>query len=222
LAPELPGALELIEHLARTGVVAAVGHSDATFAEVETAVAAGLRHATHCYNRMRPLHHREPGVVGAALVLPGLSADVVLDGHHVHPAAAKLLLAAKGAEGVGLITDAMQATGLGDGEYVRPGDRRVTVRDGMVRLDSGALAGSVLTLDQAVRNATRWLGLGLGAAAQLAGGLAARVLGLNEQPALAVGADADICLLDGDGCIAATIVGGQVAYQHRGVTPWKE
>ncbi len=213
LAPEQPGAPKLIEHLARTGVVACAGHTDATAEQVLVAIERGLRHATHCFNAMRALHHREPGVVGAVLASDRLSADVVLDGNHVHPVAADVLFRAKGPEHVGLITDSMQATGLGDGTYVRPGNRRVIVEGGVVRLESGALAGSVLTLDQAVRNASAWLGLPLHAAARLASGLTARLLGLGRRKGtLEIGADADICLLRADGQVAYTIVGGAVVY----------
>jgi N-acetylglucosamine-6-phosphate deacetylase len=215
LAPEQPGALALITHLADTAVIAAAGHTDATYAQVVQALERGLRHATHCFNAMRGLHHREPGVVGTVLGLDRLSADVILDGHHVDPVVGRILYNAKGARGLALITDAMQATGLGDGDYVRPGNRHVVVRDGVVRLESGALAGSVLTLDQAVRHAAAWFCLSFGNAAELANGLAVRLLGLDgRKGTLAVGADADICLLDRAGQVCVTVVGGTVAFQR--------
>jgi N-acetylglucosamine-6-phosphate deacetylase len=224
LAPEEPGALPLITHLAETGVIAAAGHTDATYAQVREAVERGLRHATHCFNRMRGLHHREPGCVGGVLDLDSLSADVILDGHHVDPPAARVLYQAKGPRGLGLITDAMQATGLGDGAYVRPGNRRVIVRDGVVRLESGALAGSVLTLDRSVRHAAAWFGLSLSLAAGLASRLSARLLDLEERRGtLAVGADADIVLLDRAGHVCMTVVGGEIAYQrHTADRPERE
>ena len=213
LAPEAAGAVELVAHLAHRGVIAAAIHTNATYDEVRAAADAGLSHVSHCFNAMRGLHHREPGVVGAAMALDSLSVDAILDGYHVHPVVARILYSAKGPAAFALITDSMQATGLGDGSYVRPGGREVVVRDGQARLSSGALAGSVLTIDCAVRHAARWFNLPIAEAASLARQCSARLL--DQDVELAVGAPADLCGLDTDGEVVWTMVAGEIRYERR-------
>jgi N-acetylglucosamine-6-phosphate deacetylase len=210
LAPELPGSLPAIARLVRKGVAVSVGHTDATYAEAMAAFDAGARHATHLFNGMRPLHHREPGVAGAALDRAGVTCELICDGWHVHPAAMRLATRLKGTEGTVLVTDAMAAAGLGDGAY-RIGDLPVRVRDGRAELDdgSGTLAGSTLTMGAAVRNAVALAGVALADALAMASATPARLLGLQERKgALAAGHDADLVVL-GDGLeVAGTMVAG--------------
>jgi N-acetylglucosamine-6-phosphate deacetylase len=209
LAPELPGALELIGLLVQAGVVASLGHSDATYVEAGAAVGAGARAATHLFNAMRPLHHREPGVAGAALDLPELSCELICDGVHADPAALRLAYRAKGLAGIRLATDATEAAGMPDGEY-RLGRAAVMVRAGIARTAGGAaLAGSTLTMDAAVRNAVRFLGLTVEEAVALASTNPARLLGLGDRKgAIAPGMDADLVVLDDALNVRATMIGG--------------
>jgi N-acetylglucosamine-6-phosphate deacetylase len=194
VAPELPGALELIDRLVDDGVVAAVGHTDATYAQASTAFARGARLLTHAYNGMRPLHHREPGPVAAALDA-GVACEVINDRVHVHPAALRLLPPDR----LVLITDAIDATGRGDGRY-RLGGQDVDVVGGQARLVAGgALAGSTLTLDVAVRRAVLEVGMSIAEASAAVSGHPARVLGVDDRcGAIAAGLDADLVVLDDD------------------------
>lgn len=195
LAPELPGALNCIEAAHAAGLVVALGHTDATYAEAESAIAKGARHTVHVFNAMRPFSHRETGVLGAALTDPLMTAEVIADGVHVDAPAIRLLLAAKGFEKVLLVSDGIAATGMPDGSY-RLGSIEVTVAGGVCRNAEGRLAGSTLTLDRAVRNVVA-LGVPLGAAVRMATLNPARLLGLEARKGvLAPGADADIVLLD--------------------------
>lgn len=215
LAPELPGALELVRFLHQQKIIASVGHSDATYEQTVAAAEAGVTRATHLFNSMRGLHHRAPGIVGAVLVRDDMYAEIILDGIHLHPAIAQLVLRAKGFERVVLITDATQAAGLGEGVYVRPGNRKITVKDGAARLDSGTLAGSVLTMDKAVSNAVRWLGLPLTKALAMASQVAAESLGLQQSKGvIAPGKDADLVVFKDDVHIWLTMVKGQIIYQR--------
>jgi len=150
IAPELEGAREVIAEAARRGVCVSLGHSDADLSSARAAVAAGARHATHGFNAMRPLDHREPGIVGEMLTDSRLSADIIADGIHLDPAIVELFLKAKGVDAAVLITDAISATGMPDGRY-RLGSFEVEVKNGRC-LAGGKLAGSVLTMDRAVRN----------------------------------------------------------------------
>jgi N-acetylglucosamine-6-phosphate deacetylase len=197
LAPELPGALECVEAARKEGLVVALGHTDATFAQAEAAVERGARHAVHVFNAMRPFSHRETGVLGAALTDPRLTAEVIADGVHVDAPAIRLLLAAKGFERVLLVSDATAATGMPDGNY-RLGNLEVIVSGGVCRNVEGRLAGSTLTLGRAVRNVVA-LGVPLGAALRMASLNPARLLGIDARKGiLAPGADADIVLLDSE------------------------
>src|SRR5258707_5090755 len=159
IAPELEDAPEAIAEAARRGVCVSLGHSDADFAAAERGIAAGARHATHTFNAMRPLDHRSPGILGAVLTDHRVSADIIADGVHLHPTIVKLLADAKGAAQTVLITDATSATGMPEGRY-RLGSFEVDVRDGKCMVD-GKLAGSVLTMDRAVRNLARFAQWGL-------------------------------------------------------------
>ncbi len=204
IAPELAAAEELIAAAAARGVLVSLGHSNATAAAARRGIQAGARHATHTFNAMRPLDHREPGIAGVVLDDDRLSADLIADGLHVDAAMMRLFLKAKGEERAVLITDAISATGLGDGIYPL-GGLQVTVRAG--RCDwQGSLAGSVLNLDQAVRNIMKFAGWDLARAWRLASLNPARALGL-ERGELRPGFPAELCAVSPAGEIVATLGG---------------
>jgi N-acetylglucosamine-6-phosphate deacetylase len=212
VAPELPGALDLVATAASDGVVVAIGHTDATYAEATAGFDRGARAATHLFNGMRPFHHRDPGPAGAALAAPRVTAEVIADGIHVHPAALRLAHAAKGPRRLALITDAMQAAGLGDGEYVL-GEQTVTVTAGEARTASGSLAGSTLTMDRAVRMCVEDAGIPLIDALQMASATPAELLGIGAVAGrIAPGADASLVVLDEALDAIGTMVRGRWAY----------
>jgi N-acetylglucosamine-6-phosphate deacetylase len=213
LAPELPNALEAIELLLEGGAVASAGHTDATCEEVTRAVDAGLSVGTHLYNAMRPLAHREPGTVGALLTDDRVKVGIIADGVHVHEAALRLAYRARGSEGLILVTDAMQAAGMPPGDY-ELGQRKVHLEDGAVRLPDGTLAGSALTMDEAVRNAVRFLGVSLAQAVCMAAETPAAALNLDGKGKIAAGCDADFVLLDAEGTVLETIVAGETVYER--------
>jgi N-acetylglucosamine-6-phosphate deacetylase len=206
LAPEREGALAAVRTLAEAGVLVSVGHSDATAAEVEAAADAGARMVTHVFNAQRPLHHREPGVVGRALVDPRLSPGLILDLHHVTPDAVRLVLAAAG-DRVVLVTDAVAATGMPPGRYVLGGEPVVVAEGSPPVRDDGVLAGSGLRLDEAVRHAVD-LGVPLASAVDAASRRPADLLGRPDLGRLAPGARGDLVWLDDDLRAAATWVAG--------------
>jgi N-acetylglucosamine-6-phosphate deacetylase len=206
IAPELEDAPEVMAEAARRGVCVSLGHSDADFAAAERGIAAGARHATHTFNAMRPLHHRSPGILGAVLTDGRVSADIIADGVHLAPAIVKLVADAKGPEQTVLITDAISATGMPEGRY-RLGSFEVDVRDGKC-MANGRLAGSVLTMDRAVRNLARFAEWGLPQAVAAASRNPARVARIANKGVLAVGADADFVVLNQEGQVLRTFVGG--------------
>ncbi len=206
IAPELEGAPEVIAEAARRGVAVSLGHSDADFEAAERGIAAGARHATHTFNAMRPLDHRSPGILGAVLTDGRVSADIIADGVHLDPAIVKLVASAKGPEQSVLITDAISATGMPDGRY-RLGSFEVDVRDGKCMAD-GKLAGSVLTMDRAVRNLARFAEWDLSQAVAAASRNPARVARIANKGVLAAGADADFVVLSPAGEVLRTFIGG--------------
>ncbi len=208
VAPELSGAPEMIKAAASRGVCISLGHSNATLAETQAGINAGARHATHTFNAMRPLDHREPGVLGTVLADVRVTADLIADGIHVHPEMVELFLRAKGIEGAVLITDAISATGMGDGKF-KLGNFEVQVTGDRCEFE-GKLAGSVLTLDRAVRNITQFAAWPLQHAVRLATANPARVLGRKDIGVLAPGARADLVVLSPHGEVQRTIVGGVV------------
>ncbi len=213
LAPEVNGAKELIYELQRLRVVASVGHSNATYTEVDDAIKCGIRHVTHTFNEMREFHHREPGVVGAALVHDELTAELIADNIHVHPASMKLLIMAKEPDRVVLITDAIRAAGMPDGKY-KLGRQDVVVKNGVCRLESGEIAGSTLTMDKAVRNMVKSVGLPLQTAIKMATINPAKVIGDDRKKgSLEPGKDADILIIDENVNVYMTIVKGKIAYK---------
>lgn len=210
LAPELPGSLELVERLARNGIVVSIGHTDATDAEARAAVDAGASAATHVFNAMTPFHHREAGAVGAVLDLPEVSCELICDGIHVDPVAMRLVHRAKGSLGIRLVTDAMSAAGMPDGEYGL-GGRSVTVAEGQAVLPGGgSIAGSTLTMEAAVQNAVRFLGVPVEEAILMASTNSARLLGLEGRKGqICAGFDADLVVLDELLVVRSTMVAGQ-------------
>ncbi len=207
VAPELPGAIELIEAAVAAKVIPAIGHSDAEYDQARAGIHAGACHAVHTFNAMRPFTHRDPGIVGAILTDPEVTAEVIADGVHVAGPAIQVLIGCKGFDAVLLASDGMAATGMPDGMY-RLGNFEVTVKNGVCRNAEGKLAGSTLTLDRAVRNLVA-LGVPLREALRMATILPARRLGLaGKKGILAVGADADLAVLTPDLRVAGTMTRG--------------
>jgi N-acetylglucosamine-6-phosphate deacetylase len=195
MAPELAGAVELIIEACKAGLVVSMGHTDATYGEAMTAISAGARHAAHVFNAMRPFAHRETGVLGAILTSPAVTAELIADGIHVDDAAIRVLVAAKGAEGVILVSDGTAATGMPDGRY-RLGSFEVSVAGGIARNSEGKLAGSTLTLDRALRHMLK-LGFPLKEVLPMLTSNPTRLLRLNHRKGcLKAGADADLVLLN--------------------------
>ncbi|MBO3747110.1 N-acetylglucosamine-6-phosphate deacetylase [Streptosporangiaceae bacterium NEAU-GS5] len=199
IAAELPNALDVIRDVTAEGVVAAVGHSDADYDQTLAAIEAGATVATHLYNALPPLGHRAPGPIAALLQDERVTIELINDGVHVHPAMLGLAMTVAGPDRTALITDAMAATGMGDGAY-RLGPMAVNVEHGVARLaDSGAIAGSTLTMDVAFRRTVQVVGRSLTEAARMAGLTPARALGLSADiGSISVGAYADLVVLDDD------------------------
>ncbi|MFZ0956814.1 MAG: N-acetylglucosamine-6-phosphate deacetylase [Candidatus Sulfotelmatobacter sp.] len=207
IAPELPGAMEVIAEAARRQVLVSIGHSDADSTAAQDGVRAGARHATHTFNAMRPLDHREPGILAEVLTDPQLTADIIVDGIHVTPLVVRIFLKAKGIEGSVLITDATAAAGMPEGRY-QLGTMMVDVKNGMCTID-GKLAGSVLTMDRAVRNVMEFGSWSLRDAVRAATLNPARAAGLAQQGQLGVGAEASFTVLSPSGDVRRTIVRGR-------------
>lgn len=214
LAPECPQNRELLREATLRGVAVAAGHTRASYDAMVEAVELGLSQATHLFNGMEPLHHRAPGVVGAALALDALRCEVIADGVHLHPATLKLAARAKGPDGIILVTDAMAGTGMPDGEYTL-GGVTVTVREGIARDPFGALAGSTLTMERAVANMAAACEMGLAAVLTMAGRTPARALGMGDRKGrIAPGYDADMVALEEDLTVALTMVAGEIVYRR--------
>jgi len=198
IAPELDGGLDALRRVRDAGAIAAVGHTDATYEVTREAVGAGARVATHLFNGMRPLHHREPGPILALLDAPDVVVELIGDGVHLHPAVVAHIARAKGFSGATLVTDAIAAAGMSDGAY-ELGGLDVEVRDGVARLsDGGSIAGSTATAASVFRRAVRASGLGLAEAVRLASTTPAALLGLDDRGAIAPGLRADLLILDED------------------------
>jgi len=206
LAPELPGALDLVDLLHARGVVVSLGHTNATASEAHAAFDRGVRAVTHVFNAMRPLAHRDPGVVGAALIRPDVVLQAIVDGVHLAPDIVRLLWRV-GAGRLSLVTDAIAGAGLGDGTYAL-GEIEIVVADDVVRSGDGVLAGSALTMIEAVRNLVA-VDVPLERALEAATSIPARVLGERALGRLAPGARADIVVLDDALEVVRTLVGGE-------------
>ncbi|HZW03569.1 MAG TPA: N-acetylglucosamine-6-phosphate deacetylase [Anaerolineaceae bacterium] len=212
LAPEQPGAIELIRALVARGVVVSAGHSLATYEQAEQAFSAGVTYGTHLYNAQPPLDHRKPGLSAALLTDPGVVFGMIVDGVHVHPAMVDLAWKAKGPDGITLVTDAMAALGMPPGTYPL-GDHEVVVDGTSAWLaDHSSLAGSILTHDSALRNLMAFTGCTLGEALLTLTRTPARVLGLTDRGRMASGAIADLVLLSPDGRVLMTVAAGEVVY----------
>ena len=212
LAPEIEQNRWLVADAAARGVTVSAGHTDATYDQALQAVSDGVRHVTHAFNAMRPLGHREPGMLGAALVVPELRCELVADNIHVHPAVMRLLFAAKGPAGVVLVSDAVRATGLPEGAYT-VGERPAFSMDGAIRLGDGTLAGSVLTLDRALHNLQAATGRPLAELWPAASRNAAQAIGVDDaKGSLEPGKDADLVLLDPALKVVVTVAEGAVVH----------
>jgi N-acetylglucosamine-6-phosphate deacetylase len=210
IAPEVEGAKAVIAEATARGVCVSIGHSDADLKAAQDGVAAGARHATHTFNAMRPLDHRDPGILAVVLMDDRISAEIIADGIHVDPLIVQLFLRAKGVDGAVLVTDGTAATGMPNGHY-RLGSLDVEVKDGKCTAD-GKLAGSVLTMDKAVQNVMKFTSCDLWHAVRLATLNPARTAGLAPQRGtITVGAFADMVALSPRGDVRTTIVRGEVA-----------
>lgn len=212
LAPETLTDMEFIPRCCSHKIIVSLGHSDATFEEAARAISAGASHITHMYNAMSPLHHRRPGLVGAALTQP-VTCELIADGIHIHPAALSLAVHAKGLDKIVLITDSMRACLLGEGES-ELGGQKVFVRDGRATLADGTLAGSILTMEKAVQNIWKFAHLTLPQAVQLATANPARELGFSDRGTLETGQRADLAIFDDDFNILQTYKKGTCIF-HR-------
>ncbi|KPJ63131.1 MAG: hypothetical protein AMS15_01635 [Planctomycetes bacterium DG_23] len=217
LAPELPGALELFPELLQAGVIISLGHTDATYEEAQRAIALGASHVTHLFNAMRPFYHREPGVIGAIFDAPEVSVQIIADGVHLHPATLRLAFALKGREKIALITDAVRGAGIDQKVFLSSSiRRRVEVKEGAPRLSTGQIAGSILTMDKAVKNIQDFVGASLVDAAFMASTTPARILKLDQKiGSIELGKDADIVLMNEAGEVQMTLIKGEVVYDAR-------
>ncbi len=213
LAPELPGGLDLVAVLAEQGVAVSAGHSNATYTEAQAGFDAGIRYGTHLFNAMPPLHHREPGLIGALLTDPRPTVGMIADGIHTHPSIVRMAWQTLGNTRLNLVTDAMAALGMPPGQHLL-GDYDVIVDETSARLADGTLAGSILSLDVALRNLITFAECSLAEALPTVTTTPARLLGLSDQRGLlAPGHLADLVLLSPEFDVVLTIVEGRIAYQ---------
>jgi len=211
LAPELQGGLKMIGFLRERGIIAAIAHSDATYEEAKQAFENGASHVTHCFNGMRPIHHRDPGLVIAAFEESNVSVQAIVDDVHLHPAIVRLIYREKGPDKMVLITDALQAMGMGDGTYLF-GGHDVTVRNGVATLVDGTLASSTVTMNEALAKTVQ-SGIPLRDAVKMATETPADVLGLANKGRIEPGADADLVLMNDQFEVIWTMVNGKMVYK---------
>jgi N-acetylglucosamine-6-phosphate deacetylase len=209
MAPEIEGGIELVRKLAAAGHVVSIGHSGATYDQALEAIDAGVSHATHLFNRMTPMTHRAPGVPGAVLDSPGVAAELICDGFHVHPTLMRLALRAKGVDGIVAITDGTAGSGLPVGARATLGGQPIIVTDRTAELQDGTVAGSVLTMDGAFRQLIHLSATSLVDAARLCASNPARRLGLSNTGSIAIGMAADLTVLDSALRVRGTYVAGQ-------------
>ncbi len=214
LAPELEQSDAVISWLDDQGVIVSAGHCGPDYEQMIKAIDLGVRHITHCFNGMRGFSHRDPGMLAALLMDERVTVELIMDTIHVHPAAGKLLLHNKGTQGVVLITDAIRAAGMPDGEYSSAGGRTITVDHGEARLPSGSLAGSTLSMNQALGNAVKHMGVSVAQASVMASLTPATILGIDQHKGcLSVGKDADVVITDVEFNVLLTMREGQIVYQ---------
>lgn len=212
LAPEFDENLWLIDECVRRGITVSAAHTTANYEQMQRAVAHGVTQLTHSYNAMQPLGHRELGTIGAAMTLPQISCELIADNIHVHPGAQKILVDVKTPSGVILVTDAIRAAGLPEGEYMLD-ERSVHIHNGAVRLPDGTLAGSVLTMERALQNVCAATGRSLAEMWVTSSLNPARAIGLSAQKgSLEVGKDADLIFLDESFHVRSTIVQGEIVF----------
>ncbi len=214
IAPELSGAIPIMRHAAQDRIVLSIGHSEANYDEIEIAIDNGASHVTHMFNAMKPLHHRTPGVVTASFLRDELKIELIADGIHVHPVVMKLIHKLKGTRGINLITDAIRASGMPDGEY-EFADQKVFVKNQKAYLEDGTLAGSTLTMEVAVKNMVELVGIPLTDAIRMATLNGTKVLGLQRiKGILAAGMLADIVLMNSDFEVQLTLREGKVKFSQ--------
>ncbi len=214
IAPELPGAYEVMRHAAKDGVVLSIGHSMATYDEIEIAIDNGAAHVTHMFNAMSPFHHRKPGIILGGLMRNELKIELIADTLHVHPAVMELLLKMKGASGIVLVSDSIRAGGMHEGEY-EFADQKVYMKASRAFLEDGTLAGSTLTLNRAIRNMVETANAKITEAVRMASLNGAKVISMEHKKGiLAVGKDADMVVLDNSYEVETTIMSGKVVYQR--------
>ncbi|MDQ0199019.1 N-acetylglucosamine-6-phosphate deacetylase [Neobacillus ginsengisoli] len=214
VAPELENGTDFVRYLDENGVIASIGHSDAIYEEVETAVKAGAKQVTHLFNGMRGIHHREPGVAGSALLFKELMVELIADGIHVRPEIIKLVIDSKGADGMILITDAMRAKCLKSGIYDL-GGQDVSVADGRALLADGTLAGSILKMNDSLKNTIEFARVSLVNAVQMASVNPAKQLNVfDRKGSIAPGKDADFTILTNNYQVDLTICRGEIAYKR--------
>jgi N-acetylglucosamine-6-phosphate deacetylase len=212
IAPELNGADAVIRRALERGVTVSLGHTDAAFDIASRAFQAGASHITHAFNAMRPLHHREPGPIGAAIAADNVTVEAIADGVHLHPATVRLLIEALGANRVCLVTDGVTPAGLDSGVF-RIGAEEASLKDGSIRLPDGTIAGSAATMDAVVRHVVKWGCADLAAALRMASAVPARVAGVaSDLGAIKPGYKADLVALTPDLRVARTWVAGRVVY----------
>jgi N-acetylglucosamine-6-phosphate deacetylase len=213
LAPELPGGMDLVRDLVKHGHRVSLGHTGATYEEAKAAIAAGARHATHLYNRMSSISSRSPGVVGAVLEANSVTAEIICDGHHVHPSLISTAIRLKSPSRMIAITDGTAAAGLPRGSRARLGDQTIIAGDRTAVLEDGTLAGSILTMDGAFRRLREW-GWTLPEVARMCATTPADALGLRNAGSIAPGHVADLVVLDADFRVSQTYIGGEAALEH--------
>lgn len=213
LAPELPNALAFIQAVRKSGVMVSIGHTNASFAETNAAIAAGCTQATHLFNAMRSIHHREPGALGALLLAEEVAAELIVDGVHLHPAMVELALRLKGKKKLLLVTDAMRAKCLNNGQYDL-GGQEVLVMDGKATLGDGTLAGSTLALPQAIKHMVKFAKCTLLDAISMATQNPAQILGLTSRKgSIEMGKDADLVVMTPGLEVQLTMREGQIIWQ---------
>ena len=215
LAPEFDENLWLIDECVRRGITVSAAHTTANYEQMQRAVEHGMSHLTHSYNAMQGLGHREVGAIGAAMTLPQIQCELIADNIHVHPAAQKILVDVKGPSGIILVTDAIRAAGLPDGEYMLD-ERSIHIQEGAVRLADGTLAGSMLTMERALQNVCAATGRSLAELWVMSSLNAARVVGISSRKgSLEVGKDADLVLLDQAFHVISTIIRGEIVFLNK-------
>jgi len=211
LAPELDGAIEVIQFLKKRNIVVSAGHTEANYDETTAAIESGLSHGSHLFNGMKSFHHREPGVVGALLTDSRATVELIADGVHLHPAVLRIAVKAKGVRNSALVSDCIKTAGLPDCEYFVSGSK-VVMKDGICMLQNGVLAGSIIRLNQAVQLMTK-AGFTISEAVQMASTNPTRILGLSQKGRLEKGFDADLVVMDREFNVKLTMVQGSIVYE---------